>query len=596
MKKRNNFEIIRFFGATVWEINPAFIGIMVCSCLIRIIFPFINVIFPMLIIDELITYKRIFILTRYVIFMIVMNGAYYALNEFFENSKKVRNEKLMLDIQAKLSEKFVAINYSKLEDAKFLDLESKALFPIIYQNSLIKMFDETGAIITAIFRIIGLGMILSSLNIWMILLLVVSSALYVWCHKKLSSVAVMFHKELEPINRKFTYYIHMVTDYKRAKDIRIYHAEPLVSEKIGAYNLETYSKLQKLCKINATYGCIGRLSLALQKVITYGYVMILAVKKQIALGEFTMYVTAISQLADSVNDAIRNYIDFQQNCNYLCDYVDLIHICDSLTEKQQSGSAKMPEMINTIEFKQVTFSYDGMDTPTVKNVSFKLEKGTKTAMVGKNGAGKTTVIKLLLRFFEPQEGKILLNGIDINSFEVNEYRDKIAAVFQDFFIPSASIKNNIMIGKDADMERLQNAFYFSEMNKIIEKCENGIETVVGKEFDENGIELSGGERQKMAIARMIYKNAPMILLDEPTASLDPRAEEAIYKQMHEISNPLNMIVFISHRLSSCRFCDHILVFENGALCESGKHEELLKVGGVYKKMWEAQSRYYQNAQ
>jgi ATP-binding cassette subfamily B protein/ATP-binding cassette subfamily C protein len=594
-EKWSRAKIVKFFVANIWEINSGYILILCVASIVNTVFPFVNIIFPMLIINELTGGGNIYLLIRYCVLLALLDALYYMLNEIFLGAKKIRNEKLMLDLQAQLSRKFVHIRYEKLEDSRFWDLESRALFPIIYQNSLNNMFDEVGSIVSDVIRFAGLAMIIFYLSRWIVLFCVVSSLVYIWSHSRIVRTATDFQRELEPINRKFTYYIHMVTDFKRAKDIRVYHAEPLISDKIGNYNLETYEKLQKLGSSTAKYGCLGRFFVVLQKLITYFYVTMLTIKNNIALGQFTVYISSINQLADCVNDAIQKYIDFRQNCDYLSDYIQLLKECDASIEQDGKKEYDMPDGIEKIEFENVTFSYTGdLNQAVIKNVSFTLKKGSQIAIVGENGSGKTTLIKLLLRFFEPQQGRILLNGIDVRKFHVDEYRNAISAVFQDYFIPQATIEQNITAGRESDYERLEKSIRFAGLEEMLAKQEKGIETFVGRQLKEEGILLSGGQEQKLAIARMMYKGSQINLLDEPTAALDPITEEEIYSKINEMAHKCseNMIVFISHRLSSCKFCDCILVFENGRLCEQGSHEELMENAGTYKRLWEAQMEMY----
>lgn len=251
------------------------------------------------------------------------------------------------------------------------------------------------------------------------------------------------------------------------------------------------------------------------------------------------------------------------------------------------------EKVN-IEFKNVSFKYPRSKEFTLKNVSIKINEGEKLSVVGLNGAGKTTFIKLLARLYEPTEGEILLNGVNINEYDYDEYMKLLSVVFQDFKLMSFSIKENIALNdfNKVKDEEIEEVLIKSGFGKDLEKLPKGINTPVYKNFDEGGIEFSGGQAQKLAIARAVYKDAPIVILDEPTAALDPKAEYEIYSKFNELIGKKTTI-YISHRLSSCRFCDNIAVFQKGKLIQYGTHDELVKdKGNEYETMYSAQAQYY----
>lgn len=228
----------------------------------------------------------------------------------------------------------------------------------------------------------------------------------------------------------------------------------------------------------------------------------------------------------------------------------------------------------------------------LKDISLTIRNGEKLSIVGRNGAGKTTFIKLLCRLYQPERGCILFNGVDINEFEESEYSKLLSIIFQDYKIFSFSIRENLAYNKIADESRIRASLSQAGILEKIDELPLGIDTPLYKNFDKNGVELSGGEMQKIAIARALYKNAPLVVLDEPTASLDPYSEYEVYSQFNRMTD-CKTTIYISHRLSSCRFCDVIAVFDNGELVEYGSHEQLVGNGKLYAEMWQAQAQYYQ---
>ena len=245
-----------------------------------------------------------------------------------------------------------------------------------------------------------------------------------------------------------------------------------------------------------------------------------------------------------------------------------------------------------VEFRNVSFRYPGREDWALKNVSMKFKVGRRLAIVGENGSGKTTFIKLLCRLYDPQEGEILLNGIDIRKYNYRDYMQIFSVVFQDFQLLSQPLGENVAGSAKYDRARARKALMDAGFGDRLAAMPRGLDTMLYKDFAEDGVEVSGGEAQKIAIARALYKDAPFIILDEPTAALDPIAEAEIYEKFNAISGDRTAI-YISHRLSSCRFCDEIAVFSDGQVIQQGTHQALLaQESGKYAELWHAQAQYY----
>ncbi len=245
-----------------------------------------------------------------------------------------------------------------------------------------------------------------------------------------------------------------------------------------------------------------------------------------------------------------------------------------------------------VEFKDVSFQYPGTDIWALRHVNMKFKIGSRLAVVGMNGSGKTTFIKLLCRLYDPTEGEILLNGIDIRKYKYEDYIDVFSVVFQDFQLLALPLGENVAGSREYDEERVRRSLKDAGFAECLESMPHGLDTYLYKDIDKDGVEVSGGEAQKIAIARALYKDAPFIILDEPTAALDPIAEAEIYSKFNDIAGDKTAI-YISHRLSSCKFCDEIAVFHEGAVIQQGTHEELVAdEEGKYYELWHAQAQYY----
>ncbi len=393
--------------------------------------------------------------------------------------------------------------------------------------------------------------------------------------------------------RIYWMFFNMINDYPLGKDIRIFKMQDMIEQK-GAKARDEIEQVQK--KAIRDEFKIAMVATAVQNIFifaAYLFVGIKAVYGMISVGDVTKYSGAIILLQSEISNLFGIWIDLKTHSTYLKSYSELMEI----PNEKYAGTLPVEKRLDNVyelEFKNVSFHYPNSDRMILKNVSFKLKNGAKLAIVGANGAGKTTFIKLLCRLYDPTEGEILLNGIDIRKYDYDEYIRLFSIVFQDYKIFSFSVAENVAAGPEFDRERVVQCLKDAGVYERVAKMKSGIDSRLLKDQqdgDEEGIEISGGEKQKIALARALYRDAPMVILDEPTSALDPLAEQDIYQRFNEmVSN--KTAVFISHRMSSCKFCDEILVFDDGRIVENGTHETLVATGGVYQKMWEAQAQYY----
>jgi len=310
----------------------------------------------------------------------------------------------------------------------------------------------------------------------------------------------------------------------------------------------------------------------------------------IGIGSFILYNGTVRRFTSAFSDIIQQGGTIFENNNTLA---MLFEFLDQPSDMYRGSLAveKREDIKFEVEFKNVSFKYPGTERFVLKNVSAKIDVGKKLAIVGENGSGKSTFIKLLCRLYDPTEGQILLNGIDVTRYKYNEYMDLFSVVFQDYMLFQFSIARNIAASETYDSEEIESIMRRLGLGELLDANPRGIETPLGQQYDPDGINISGGESQKIALARALYKNAPFLVLDEPTAALDPLAEADIYARFNDIAIEKTAI-YISHRLSSCRFCDEILVFHDGEIIQRGSHDELVSADGKYSELWNAQAKYY----
>lgn len=325
--------------------------------------------------------------------------------------------------------------------------------------------------------------------------------------------------------------------------------------------------------------------------LTYLFVALKVYIGAFALGGFIKYQWCLSRIVGSSYHFATAVAELRANNDFLelfFEYLDIptdMHYGTIPTEKRTDNKYD-------IEFYNVSFKYPASEKYVIKNLNLKFAVGDRIAVVGMNGSGKTTMIKLLCRLYDPSEGYITLNGIDIRKYDYEDYLSLFSVVFQDFKLFSFSVGENVAASVDYDEERVWSSLEKAGMLERVKTMPKGLKTPIYKDFEEDGVEISGGEAQKLAIARALYKNAAFVILDEPTASLDPLAEHEIYSRFNEMVKD-KTAVYISHRLSSCRFCSRILVFDDGKLIQDGSHEKLLEnPDGKYSELWNAQAVYY----
>ena len=394
-------------------------------------------------------------------------------------------------------------------------------------------------------------------------------------------------------NRCLNTYASIGTKSKQAVDVRMYNQQDMAIEILeSSYS---YPPNSPACKI--MFGEIGPLKAASGAVsvllvgISYVFVCLKAWAGAFGIGSVTQYVGAITNLCRGISELFGAIGDLPNNANYLYVIRQFMEIPNDMYQGSLP-TEKRDDREYQVEFRDVSFKYPGSDNWALRHVNMRFRVGSRLAVVGMNGSGKTTFIKLLCRLYDPTEGQILLNGIDIRKYNYNDYMNIFSVVFQDFQLVALPLGQNVAASADYDRARAEDCLRKAGFGDRLDAMPAGLDTYLYKDLDKSGVEISGGEAQKIAIARALYKDAPFIILDEPTAALDPMAEAEIYSKFNDIAGDKTAI-YISHRLSSCKFCDEIAVFHEGAVIQQGTHAQLVAdETGKYYELWHAQAQYY----
>lgn len=381
--------------------------------------------------------------------------------------------------------------------------------------------------------------------------------------------------------------------YREGKDIRLYHAQPLIKsalrEKERDHMVEAESRLEQRA------GFLDGAASGFLMGGAYFFIVLRALDGALQAGSVVLFASAVYRFSESIKIWSKGRSEILMNARRMESSFDYLELPDVQTKGHRHIGGEMMKAGAGIEVKNVSFRYAGTAKMALENVSFRLSPGRKYAIVGMNGSGKTTLVKLLCRMYDPNEGQILLNGVDIREYDHTEYLRQFSVVFQDFCLLALPLGENVAASGDYEADRVQSCLERAGFDRRLSRMENGLQTSLYKNIDRDGVEVSGGEAQKIALARALYKDAPIVILDEPTAALDPISEHEIYSGFDRLVGN-KTAVFISHRLSSCRFCDEILVFHEGRLVQRGSHDALLAEDDrVYSRMWHAQARYYEDS-
>lgn len=450
-------------------------------------------------------------------------------------------------------------------------------------------------VMTEIFQnLLGFGIYLAlflSLDPVLILLAVATAALSYVCSLRTNKWSYDHRQEGAALGQKMSYIRQTAGDRGALKDIQIFGMSSWLRQVHDAV-LKLFRDFQLREQRVRLLGDLAEVALTfLRNGAAYGYLLALALGEGLSVSEFLLYFTAVGNFTTWVTGILKGFGELHQFSLELSSVRSYIEAPEPF--RMEGGKAIEPDtsMPYTLELRDVSFRYPNTETWALRHVNMKFQVGSRLAVVGENGSGKTTFIKLLCRLYDPTQGEILLNGIDIRKYSYRQYIDLFSVVFQDFQLLAFPLGQNVAAAVEVDKGRAARCLEMAGFGKRLAALPQGLETPLYKEFDESGVQVSGGEAQKIALARALYKDAPFVVLDEPTAALDPVAEMEVYENFDKIVGD-KTAVYISHRLSSCRFCDDIAVFDHGHIVQQGSHDALVEAPGKYQELWHAQAQYY----
>ena len=577
--------------------------------------PYIGIYLSALLITELTQGRNPSVITNLVL-IILLSAAFISLAAaFLHKWRDIACAGLYYKIQQIFSEKMISMDYPDADNPK-----THELYNTIDQNrngggwGLNQVYGHIEAILSAILTLLG-GIALTVslftsrvpdsaggftvLNNPLFILPIIAAMLGItYISPLLSNKAGSYYALNSDLhnfgNRLFGFFGFLGFNKQLSEDIRIYRQD-LICDKYGKDKTGLFSSKGLFAKLSK--GPIGLYNAASSAVsdITTGVVYIFVCMKALGgafgIGAVTQYVSAVMRVAGSIRSFSGIIGQMRNNASFLKLDFEFLDIPNRMYQGSLTVEKRMDRDYE-IEFCNVSFKYPGSETYALKNVSMKFRVGERLAVVGMNGSGKTTFIKLLCRLYDPTEGEILLNGIDIKKYNYEEYLSVFSVVFQDFKLFSYPLGENVAAKSVYDKAAVTRRLIDSGFKERLQSMPEGLDTYLYKDFCKQGVDISGGEAQKIALARALYKDAPFIILDEPTAALDPVAEAEVYSNFNKIVGDKTAI-YISHRLSSCRFCDEIAVFDNGRIVQQGSHDKLVAdETGKYHELWYSQAQYY----
>ena len=589
-QKYNIFQNIGYAFGNIWRWDKFYYLAFIPQIPISVFLPLAIVYFPKVLID-LIEQKSddMTILITIGIYCLILTGS-GLVNLFCDARIKSTNSVFASGYyQGLIDLKDKTTDYENTENPKIDDMMGHAYDGSWEAERLPKNLND---LLINLFGMFTYASIIGTLNLFILFLIIISSTINYLTLIYVTKYTDKNRNKWKHLDRKNEYLYDISPQYERAKDIKLYNMRVWLLELTKLYQNLRMKWHIKIYNKNLMAGIVDGGLRFIRDGVSYVVLIYMLLNNKIDVGSFVFYFGAIAGFSgwlSSILNRFSSIVSDNIGINRLRAYYD---VEDKFNHGKGISLPTKDETPYEIEFRNLTYAYPGSAKPAINNISFKINKGERLAVVGSNGAGKTTLVKLICGLYYPTSGSVMINGKDAKKYNIDDYYTQFAAVFQEINLASITISHFVTgDGEKIDKIKVQNALTLAGLDKLIGRLPDGIETHLMKGFHDDGIDLSGGERQKLMLARALYKNAPVIVLDEPTAALDPIAENELYTKYADLTKGKTSI-YISHRLSSTRFCDRIIFIQDGKIAEYGSHSELMAKNGLYANMFNIQSHYY----
>ena len=594
MSPKDLGRCFKYFTKFAWQTNKTYYFWLILGFVVGIVYPFISILGTEQLVNEIAPGgpRRVSYAILWIVVICVGTWLGKVLAKACDEHKGRINENFYKYLNTRICMSSIQMKFANTENRKVLDIIKNG-------ERALNETDHVNGLVTPIFTIIqqtvvamGVIVVVATRVPWMIIPIVFAFTTNYLLSKIDVKIRKKYFEKIGNLERGSDYYNTELMEPRYAKDIRLYDADDVFVDQYNGF----VGKLYKLGKHFARKFIILRNTNAFLRaaanMVIYLLIGYYAIKKWISIGTFA----ALFQAANTFNDALGAIIDSTMQCSYTVSVLKFyIDFMEQVYVEKETGDIEVEKQDCKIEFRNVSFKYPNTDRYILKNISTTINKGEHLSIVGRNGAGKTTFIKLLCKLYDNYEGDILVNDKDIRDMKFEEYVELLSVVFQDFRLFAFKLKENVTNFRDKDID-LDYVYETSGVADWVNSLKDKDDTYIYKMFEEDGVEPSGGQGQKLAIARALYKDSPIVVLDEPTAALDPIAENEVYMNFDKLVNDKTAI-YISHRLSSCKFCDRIIVFEGGQIIEEGSHDDLMNLeNGFYANMFNTQASQYKEAE
>lgn len=590
LPRATTLQALRSLMKLIWQVDKAYYLILLFRSVLGAASSLVNLILPKLLIDG---FARGWEWEHFLKGILAFAAFKYLVLQalsFLKLKEKRHSEYLDNKVPMVFADKVMRLHYPQLEDPQVLDLKERAIFPITNYQALQGLLGAAIDIITSFLTLGGLAAVLFAFSPWFLLTLLALCVIASLLSARFSRYMRHALQDLIPTNRRYGYWFDTIFNPAFQKEFRVYGLNDLLLAKVNTYTGEIADWLNRLYARQGNNATLQNLFTALMRVMAYGYAALRVLGgqwgSQITLGDYSVIVLATENFFATFQRFFGGIFELISNVHHLLPFCQFMLLPEA---EQQDGL--IPEPLRTLAFENVSFRYPHGDRQILDDLSFHIREGEKISIVGLNNAGKSTIVKLICRLFEPQSGRILYNGTDIREYNYQAYLKQLACVFQDFFLFPFTLRDNLDSEGNSPDEALQAILDEVSLSGVMARLPGGLDTHLNKAVWDDATDFSGGEKQKIAIARSLVRTSSLVILDEPTAALDPLAESEVYEHFHELTRGRTAI-FISHRMSSSTFCDKILLLQNGKMAAFDSHQALMKGHNLYRDLFMAQAQHF----
>lgn len=590
LPRATTLQALRSLMKLIWQVDKAYYLILLFRSVLGAASSLVNLILPKLLIDG---FARGWEWEHFLKGILAFAAFKYLVLQalsFLKLKEKRHSEYLDNKVPMVFADKVMRLHYPQLEDPQVLDLKERAIFPITNYQALQGLLGAAIDIITSFLTLGGLAAVLFAFSPWFLLTLLALCVIASLLSARFSRYMRNALQDLIPTNRRYGYWFDTIFNPAFQKEFRVYGLNDLLLAKVNTYTGEIADWLNRLYARQGNNATLQNLFTALMRVMAYGFAALRVLGGQwggqITLGDYSVIVLATENFFATFQRFFGGIFELISNVHHLLPFCQFM-----LLPEAEHEDGLIPEPLRTLAFENVSFRYPHGDRQILDDLSFHIHEGEKISIVGLNNAGKSTIVKLICRLFEPQSGRILYNGTDIREYNYQAYLQQLACVFQDFFLFPFTLRDILNPEGNSPDDALQAILDEVSLSGVMARLPGGLDTHLNKAVWEDATDFSGGEKQKIAIARSLVRTSSLVILDEPTAALDPLAESEVYEHFHELTRG-HTAIFISHRMSSSTFCDKILLLQDGKMAAFDSHQALMKGHNLYRDLFMAQAQHF----